>query len=70
VIGELADETPLLIGKLRPRCATSRRFFALAHGRQLEGEDTAKLILVHGVIGQEGIGAIDQHASELERLSG
>jgi len=70
VIGELADQTPFLIRKLGARCATPRRLLALAHGRKLQGEDAAKLVLVFGVVGQKGVGAIDQNASEFEGLRG
>ena len=70
MIGELTNQTPFLIRKLGARCATSRRLLALTHGRKFQAEDAAKLVLGFGVVGQKGIGAIDQNASEFEGLGG
>ena len=70
MIGKLTDQPPFLVGKLGAWCAPSRRLLALAHDGELQGEDAAKLVLRLRVGGEEGIGAIDQHAPKLEGLSG
>ena len=70
MIGELTDQTPFLIRKLRARCAPSRRLLALSHGGKLQGEDAAKLVPGFWVVRKKGIGAINQNAPKLERLRG
>src|SRR5262245_41866437 len=70
MIGKLTDQTPFLIRKFGTRCEPSRWLLALTHGRKLEGEDAAKLVLGFRVFGEKSIGAVDQNAAKLEGLSG
>jgi hypothetical protein len=70
MIRKLADQTPFLIRELGARREPSARLLTLTHGRKLQGEDAAKLVLGFRVFGEKGIGVIDQNASKLEGLSG
>src|SRR5215470_4281098 len=70
MIGKLTDQTPFLICKFGTRCEPSRRLLVLTHGRKLEGEDAAKLVLGFWVFSEKGIGAVDQNAAKLEGLRG
>src|SRR5262249_58045679 len=47
-----------------------RRIGSSPSRSKLQGEDAAKLVLGFRVVGEKGIGAIDQDASKLEGLSG
>jgi hypothetical protein len=66
--GEFGDQPPFLVGEFGARGASPRRLLALAHGRKFQREDAAKRVLGSRMAGQERIGALDQHAAELDCL--
>ena len=70
MIGKLFDQPPLLVRKLGARRAPSCRLLTLAHGGKLQGENPAELVFRVRMGGEEGVGAIDQHAPRFEGLRG
>ena len=70
IAGKFGDEPPFLVRELVANGAASRRFAVLAHGRELEREDAPERILGALTLGEKPVGALDQHAAELEGLRG
>jgi len=66
MVGELADQPPLLVRKLRTGCAPARRLLALAHRGEFQREDAPKLVLGIGVISNKRIGALSEHAAKID----